>query len=732
MPNTNKDSDILQACREFKQNAQAGWSEIYNTAQKDIEFVTLAGKQWDERDKQARDDAKRPYLTINKLSAFVRRQVNSLRDAGVGLDVLPVDDSDTDDAEVRQKMLRHILKKSQSDIATEHAYKQAVSGGFGFWRITTEYESDTSFNKKIVIKRIENQFGTYISPESRCPTGSDATEAITGTWLSKAQFKAQYPNEPYPEVDDYSDSWCTSEAVYIAEYYRIEQTPDTLYQMADGQTVLKSKLAELDPSTHDMQVVNERPSTRKQVMWYKCTASKVLSRTQIEGDYIPIVLVSGAEEWINNKRYLFGLVHDAKDSQRLYNYARTAQAEQLKKAGNRPYIAAFEAVEGFENDWESADDPNTKVLFYNHLDDKEQPLAPPVLTQPYQGSPDLIQEAMTANEEIKDITGIHDASLGMQSNETSGRAILARQKQGDLANFHFLDNYKLSYMHMGRIILSMLPAVYDTARIIRITEPDGEVKTMPINQAMTAKTQYKELKDSKPSANELLNDLSVGMYDVQLSTGVDFNTQREEAREVLMELGRSYPQLMEVAGDLLVKAFEFPDAQTIAERIKKTLPPELLEDDEEGQPQIPPQLQQQIEQMQQAYEQLQAEAEKLAKEAQDKTADREKEVYIAQLRADTELEKARIAATNRLDDTQLKQTGDLLKNGIQANQPAIGDEYQQGVYDKAKPPQEGGFLMPEQDTNQSLAPYDDQLGANADMVAMQTPTEAENGVNEYD
>lgn len=722
------EKDVLASMRDFRERAQAYWSDIYTQAKTDVEFVAKKETQWDAAARQARKKKHRPCLAINKLALFVQQQINAVREEGLGLKTIAVDDSDTDGAELRNNLLQHVLQASRSEIATDLAYEQALSGGFGFWRVTTGYESEVSFNQDIQIKRIENQFSTYVSPESRDPTGMDATEAITGEWLSKREFKAQYPKIEAVSADDESEAsgWQDSDSVFIAEYYRIEWQTDTLYQLATGEAVLKSQLKDYSGDL-GLQIVNERQTQTKKVMWYKCTRDTVLEQTEIKADFIPIILVVGSEKWVENTRYYQSLIANAKDSQVLYNYARTLQAEQLRKAMNRPLLADAKSIQGYESYWEQANNPDLAYLPYNSTDGNNNPLAPPRYADVYQGSPDLMREAMTTSDEMKAVTGIFDASLGAQSNETSGKAIMARQRQGNQANYHFLDNFKRSYEHMGRVILSMIPHYYDTARVVRITQENGEEKAVLINtpaNSPLAQKYVNELKDLQPSLNGLYNDLSVGKYDIRLSTGASYKTQREEARELLMELGRNNPQLMQTAGDYIVKGFDFSYADEIAERIKRTIPPEILGEDGE-QPDIPPEMQQQLQQLQQALQQLQGELQQAQQEAEGKQADRENALLIAQMKAQADIEIARIRESGRNDQEEIKGMIQLL---LQRMQPPP-DWAKQGE-DLQNPASEQGFLMPENDYSHPPNGMGER-GAYV-MPSNLNATAAKNGVNPDD
>lgn len=661
--NTDK-KDILQSMRDFRKRAEDYWHDIYEQAADDIEFCVNKESQWDAAARLAREKSGRPCVTINKIASFVHQQTNTLRANKMTLNAIPVDDSDVGKAEIQDAMLEYVLKSSRADIATDWAGGRAIMGGFGFYRVTTDYENELSFNQDIKVKRIENPQSTYLSPEIKCPFGSDTTEAITGEWMSKDEFKRQFPNDDAVSVDDITEAmdWQSEDTVFVAEYYRVEYVQDTLYLLDDGTTLLKSKIDEYEGDP-DLVIANERKTQTKTIMWYKCSRDAVLEQTEIKADFIPIILVVGDEQWVKNKRYWNSLITNAKDPQIIYNYARTAQLEQLQKAGNRPWVADGRSIEGYESYWGDANNPNMTFLPYNSTGENGEQYAPPFMATAYQGSPDLMREVMTSADEIKGTTNINDATLGNQGNETSGRAIMARQRQSDQGNFHFLDNFKRAYEHLGRVILSMIPHYYDTPRVLRITQDDEVYKTLVINmdpESPLVQKYEKELKDAELGINGLYNDVTVGKYDIRIAAGADYNTQREEAREVLIELGRAYPALMEVSGDLIIRAFDFPDADKIADRLKMLLPPQLKDDDGDAPP-MPPELQQQIQQMQQQMQQAEQALQQMSQELSDKSADRELEVLKEEIKADAMIEAAKIREAGRTDQEEVKAFSSVLQ-----------------------------------------------------------------------
>ena len=171
---------------------------------------------------------------------------------------------------------------------------------------------------------------------------------------------------------------------------------------------------------------------------------------------------------------------------------------------------------------------------------------------------------------MKATTGIFDASLGAQSNETSGRAILARQREGDVATFEYHDNLQRAIRYTGEILVDLIPKIYDTQRQIMIINDDESETKLVVN---------KEVVDKDTDETVILNDLSVGSYSVAVTVGPAYTTQRIEAANALTQLVQFMPILAQAAPDEIVKNFDAPNINAIVDRIRKMLPPALLEDE---------------------------------------------------------------------------------------------------------------------------------------------------------
>jgi hypothetical protein len=440
--------------------------------------------------------------------------------------------------------------------------------------------------------------------------------------------------------------------VRIAEYYRIEYQAREICLLGDGSVKFKSDV--VAPEV----VMDTRTTQIPKVMWYKMTGAEILDRREVPCPWIPIFAVYGDEIDMDGKVDRWGLIRNAKSPKMMENYWMTAATEEIALRTKTPYIGAFGQFENFEKDWQSANTRNFSYLEYNPVivsaEDGQSFLAPAPQRQPPADVPSgFIAMASLARDTVKAVTGIYDASLGNRSNEVSGLAIRARQAQGDIANFHFSDNLTRAIRFLGRCIVAMIPKIYDTERVVRILGEDGKTADRAeINKPVT------EHDEQGQAISKVLNDLTVGTYDVVVTTGPAYNTLREEMVANMIELGSKWPKLMEVAGDKVVRAMDWPGSQEIAERIEKTLPPGLRDRDDEDQPpmvQTPKgpipldQAGELIGQMDHTLEQMQGEMEEL-----------QSGLAVAKLQAESRENVARINAQAKHEDAELQGVIDML------------------------------------------------------------------------
>lgn len=635
-----------RACFKLCEDADNGNREM---AIDDLQFLNADPQsRWGEAFQQRAIDG-RPALVVNTLPATLALVVNDVRQNRQSIHVHPVGGgADEDVAEIIEGMIRHIEYDSNADAAYDTAVSSAAANGFGYFRLINEFERADSFDQKLCIKRIRNPFTVYFDPLAQEADGSDARFCIISSRMGKADFKREYPDASATTelFDGLGDGvWLTADEVRVAEFYRVEYTRATLCLLSNGESGWKDELVR--PLPFGVSIVRERPSFKRKVMWYKITGAEKLEEAEVPCYWIPVFPVWGTELDIDGKICRSGIVRNAKDPSRMYDFFLTTATEEVAMRPRTPYIGAVGQFETAKADWASANQVNYSFLEYDPVSVDGALVGAPQ-RQPMADVPvGNLQMCAIARDNIKATTGIYDASLGARGNETSGRGIMARQRQGDIANFHYSDNLARAIRHLGRCIVSMLPRIYDTPRVVRMLGVDGSAKTAEINQPTKEQDEFGRMVDM------VLNDITVGEYDVVISSGPAYNTLRQEAADSMVSMAQSWPKLMDVAGDKIIKSMDWPGADDIAERVAKTLPPGLADQVEGAEPEpmvetpkgpIPmQQAGQLIGQMEQALEAMQAEMD-------------ERQVVLdrARIDADSRERVAEINATSRQDVEELK------------------------------------------------------------------------------
>jgi hypothetical protein len=558
----------------------------------DVKFA--AGDQWPVEIQNSRNLESRPCLTINKIDAYIRQVTNQQRMQRPRIKVHPVNNlSDYKIAQVIEGITRHIEVNSNADTAYDTAFDYAVRMGWGYWRINTRYTREDSFDQEIYIDTIDNPFTVYFDPNSILPDGSDAERCLITTVMDKKIFRENYPgaddgaNFQQRSTGDDTAAWITKEDIRVAEYFYIERERAKLYLLSDGT----SGFADSDNffsrvEASGLTVVDERDSFRKAVKWMKCTAMEILEEKTMAGKYIPVVPCYGAQVIVDDKRKKYGLVRFAKDPQRMYNFWRTSMTESVALAPKAKWLLAEGQDEGHENEWAMANIKSTPVLRYKQKDIEGQPAPAPTRLQPEPPPQGIMEAAGAISADLQMVLGIMDPNQ-LPSGNISGKALQGQQNQVDLSNFHFYDNMTRSIRHTGKIILDLIPKIYDTQRVMRIIGSDGQPDMTTINE--------------KNEIGEVLNDVTVGEYDVVMDTGPGFQSKRQQAVESMMPLLTGNAELFKIAGDLVFRNMDFPGADVIADRLAAMNP--MAQIDEKSD--IPPQVQMQLAQSQQIIEQLQ-------------------------------------------------------------------------------------------------------------------------------
>lgn len=699
---SGKNEKLLSTARHRMQIALAALSQSREDELDDLKFAAGSpSNQWQwpadvlgtRGSIQGQTVNARPCLTINKLPQHIRQVTNDQRQNRPAGKVIPVDDKgDIEVAQIFDGMIRHIEYISDADVAYDTACENQVTFGEGFFRILTEYCDHQTFDQDIKIGRIRNSFSVYMDPTMQDPCGADAQWCFITEDMSKEDFERAYPNaSPVTSLqsqgvgDQLLSTWINEETVRIAEYFYIDVERKTLNLYPGAQTAFEGSTDDLIMKEMYPGPVRSRAVDIKKIKWSKINGYEVLEEREWPGRWIPVIRVVGNEYEVDGQMFVSGIVRNAKDAQRMYNYWVSQEAEMLALAPKAPFIGYGGQFEGYENQWKTANTQNWPYLEVNPdvTDGNGAVLPLPERSQPPMAQVGLIQAKMGAADDIKSTTGQYDSSLGATSNERSGKAILARERQADTGTYHYVDNLARAVRYGARQLVDLIPKIYDTARIARIIGEDGEATTVQINPDQVE--PVREIENEEGIVIQRIYNPGVGKYDVCVTTGPSYMTKRQEAMENMGRALETNPELWNVVGDLFVKNMDWPGSQEMAKRLSRMIDPKLLDDQES------PELQaanKQIEAMGQEMEQMHQMLQNVSKsmEAQDqRRAD-----YEAQIKA-YDAETKRISAlADQINPDSIHDmimgtlhaaiaSGDILGNNITQLGPDGGDGQAQPI-----------------------------------------------------
>lgn len=682
------DKDIIQDAIEFLRLASDAESENRRTGLEALKF--RAGQQWPSEIQNSRQLEQRPCLTINKTDAFCLQVTNQQRQQRPRIKVDPTGGiASKKVADVIKGMIRHIESaKGGADLAYDTAFDSSITIGWGYWRIMADYCREDSFEQELYLAPIDNPFSVYRDPNSTMPDGSDMERLLITDTLSKRSFRQMYPgkddggNFNAQGTGDSWGDWITKEDIRIAEFFVIRKKADTLVLLTDGTKGWKSDLpAQEVLDGAGVAIQDERPSFRRVVCWYKLTALEVLEKRELPGRFIPVVPMYGKVEVIDGKRKLSGLVKNAMDPARMFNFWRTAMTESIALAPKAKWLIAEGQDDGHQTEWATANVSAKPTLRYRTVDVNGTPAPPPQRIQPEGPPQGAMAMSETMGQDLTAVLGIIDPAMRLGGN-VSGKALKAERAQSDNGNFHYYDNMTRSMRFTGSILLDLIPFYYsEPGRIVRIVGDDGRSKQATINQQNPSPGP-----ETPGPIEQVLNDVTVGEYEVVMDTGPGYQSRRIEAVEAMMPLMADNEKLFEVAGDLVFRNMDFPGAEVIADRLAAANPLAQIEEDSEIPPGIQMKLKQQDATIQQLQQQLQAAAmeiktkagiEQMKQEAQtkrtliDATAkvhandadnqqwDQDIAVKAATARHDTE-----VRAITAVNVAEINQMGNLLKTKV--------------------------------------------------------------------
>jgi Phage P22-like portal protein len=647
------DAEIMREARARFEQCSTWETVARHRARLDRKFANgdvYNGWQWMDEVRNARGD--RPSLTHNKVRQHNLAIINDMRQNKTSVKVTPTGGSASyDAAQVFEGIIRRIEYQSVAVDAYTTATFHQVEAGIGYVTVDCDYVDEGSFEQEIYIRRVSDPETIYMDPDAKLWDKSDMRYAFVFEDIPREQWEDEHGKNaaPPPAALDMprANNWVTKDHVRIAIYWRRNEDTDKLHLLHDGRVLRASEMDDAQSEVMEPLIAQTRETTEATVEWFRIEGDEIVDRGDWAGKYIPVVPFIGEETVIDGILDRKGHTRSQIDAQRIYNYWASAAVEQVALQGKTPYIGPMQAFEGFEDKWSTANIKNWAWLPYNAKDDNGQPVPPPQRAPAPEMAQAYVQGMMIARQDLLDVTGQYQAELGMPSNERSGVAIQQRQRQGDNATYHYIDNQAKAIRQIGRILIDLIPKIYDTTRVMRILAEDGSDTEVILTPGAPAAHQRVRLtpqgpvpigpdqadadkeQDNAPDPRIIFNP-NVGRYDVEADVGPSFGTQRQEAGNAFTQILANNPAAFQVVGDFWAQYQDFPGAEELAERLKRGLPP-----------QYKPGPDPQVIKMQQAGQQMQQQAQALLRQA---------DAEIARLKADNV----------RLKEQALEKHGELV------------------------------------------------------------------------
>ena len=596
----------VQQIRDRFAFAREAWKKQFDYMEDDIRMLS-PDCQWPEDVKLARSG--RPTYASDRLNAQVRQLVNAQRDGRPAVLVHACNsEADKDVANIYQGIIRHIEYESSGDLAYDEGSEWQIRAGLGFWRITTDYEDPLSMDQRLMLESINNPLNVLIDPTFKQIDGSDIGYAFVCEVLTEDEFKETYPDS---EIANSSSSIWRSYArtlpdwfegkgksVLVVEYWCKEYKTETLYQLKDRSGVKGSDMPKDKSLWADMLLtdVDGKPISRETqiptIKCYKLNGIEILEEKEWLGNYIPIIPIFGEclLDTQTNLRLWSGIVRNGKESQMMLNVAKTSMVELIAKMPKAQFMGPRGFMGNRKNDWAQMNVSSPVGIEYEIVDDQGHELTEPkqlLAEPPIQGVMAFIQ---TVENDLKAESQMYDPSLGNKmSEEQSGIAIKHLQSAAAISNFHFSDNEKRAIRLTARMFVELIPKYYRQEKVMRIIGVDDKPSLVTING-----TEESSAKNITKDGIAKIYNVTVGKFDVAVSSGPSYETKRQESLATLIDLADKDPVILQFCRDLIVGQIDSSISTELQERLQKSLPPNIQPPDQTQGPNDPKALQAQL------------------------------------------------------------------------------------------------------------------------------------------
>lgn len=682
---------FIQRSRDRWRTSDQGSSRNREKMRIDQRFAAGSGNQWDAADKAIRADEGRPCLEINRIPQFIRQVSNQARANRSQIQYAPRSGGATPKlAAALQGLARAVEIESEADVAYDCAVDHQLRIGLGYVRLKSKWANDQGFEQVCAIERIRNPLSVYMDPTTQAADFRDARFAHVIGQIGKDEYEARWGTvASYASLTEFvranstASDWMPEGKVVLAEYFYVEVEPRVLLQLTNGQTIWEDSFQQWSeayayayPGQPTPTVKRERTVETKVVRWCLHNAVDILEGNRdrtagriIPGTRVPLFPVIGDEIDLDGEVDYRGMVRDSIDPQRMYNFWASSIAETVGLTPKSPWLAEASQVSQYLDDWKEANRKTLSVLLYDGKSVDGNIIPPPqrnIAEPPIQG---MVLGLKEADQDLKAVMGLFEASLGERGPQQSGKAISAVQQQGLVANSNFLDNLQRTKRSVGRALLEWFPVIYDAARLIHLVEPDGRKRQVVIHAGEENKPDDTF---EKPDDVTDVYDIGVGQYEVTVSTAASFQSERQETQAHLLELFKVLPGLAAIGVDIVLENSDDPAAQQLAKRAKLMLPPQLQ--DQQDPDTALPRLQAENQQLKGLVEKAHAAITSMAEAIKTQKISADAKVKVAMIQAQAQLAMAAAKLGNDRDVAAFQAEFERFQGQIDHLQTmAVGD-----------------------------------------------------------
>lgn len=660
-----KTHEIIEACKKAIDSWYAYFSNNINTFKRDRQFYF--GDQWESQVLFDYSQAKKPTLVIDQITPFIKKMIGEQRRGEIYPNFTPKSvDVPQEKIDMLHYLILNELYNSDAKEQFSRSYETMLTGGFSALKVYTDYKNDMSFEQEIYIQNIEDPLSVFWDPTASKPNFSNGNFCGCYQLMGVKEFESKYPGVNYqlgtsfmPANSPYYIPSINNENVILVNFFRREMKSKTLIQLSNGINFKKECLLEESEelkqnyyqSYEDQGIPidripplfesNRRKTSLCMIKSYKLTASEIIEESEWPSDRLPYVYVDGDSILLDGRLLVRSFIAAARDAQRLYNFAVSEVSQILRTSRRAPLMMTADQILGHENMYTNISN-NYAALLYNT--DPSAP--PPFQLQNQEVSQSFFMTAQNARDDITRVLGMLDPITGNMPDGTSGQAIDRTITQQNLVVVNYVQHLERAIEEVGKIILSLIPNVYDSERSIIYQDKFGNKKNITLNK-------YEEGKMTND-----INELVELVDDFRVEGTANYAIQNQQSLEFLLKLISINPQsCLPLFADLLCKQIDIPLASEIEKRSLYLVPDYV----QQGQPAPPPAPNPEIQLQQQQLQLKQQELGVKATHIQNQSQQDKMSAILDHIQNQLNFEKTKMDNITKLMTEQMKMNAEIHK-----------------------------------------------------------------------